>query len=134
MAKGMCPVRTRDIHWIAGLIEGDGCFFVRKGKYNNGPAYSAYREYPGIDISMTDEDVVKHAHQIAGGTFSKLKHKTRGDKSIYSLRLRGKHALSWMMTLFPLMGRRRQAKLKEILLKWRTSPLMVGLSAPEVRA
>jgi hypothetical protein len=125
--------RTRDIHWVAGLIEGDGCFFIRRGKYNSGTT-TKYREYPGIDVTGTDEDVIRRAHDVLGGTFTTWNRKTAAGKTVYCVRVRGRLALAWMMTLYPLMGNRRRGKIMEILTKWRSSPLKVGLSPVEVKA
>lgn len=131
MSKHASPVKISDIYWVAGLIEGEGCFFIRRGNYSSG-AFSTYREYPGVDVGGTDKDVIQRAHAILGGTFSTANRKTKGGKTFYAVRLRGKHALSWMMTLYTLMGTRRRAKIKEILDKWRASSLKVGLAPPEV--
>ena len=45
-----CHRRLTDIYWVAGLIEGEGCFPKR------------YR--PELRVSMTDEDVVRLAAQL----------------------------------------------------------------------
>ena len=120
---------TRDIHWVAGLIEGEGCFSIRKGNYDSGSKQGIkYREYPYIAVGSTDKDVIEKAHRILGGDFVNVKRKTVTGKSVYSVQLRGKRAIEWMLTLYSSMGNRRKERIKGILDKWKASPFKVGLA------
>lgn len=100
------------LYWLAGLLEGEGCFCVatRKGwpEYHN----------PRIRLSMTDKDIVVKASMILFGkdtvTTAKWKNKKYGHKLAYTIDLTGAPAMDWMIMLYPLMGERRQAKIKEI--------------------
>ena len=95
-------VSLKDIYWLAGLLEGEGCFHIRT-KHN-----------PIIQLAMTDLDVMIHAAQILGAyKVVKCKQDTRGGKRLYRLNVYGRRAIGWMLTLFSLLGERRQAKIKE---------------------
>jgi hypothetical protein len=103
---------VKDIAWVAGLLEGEGCFQPRAG-----------RQSPLIQLAMTDMDVVVKAAKILGTNrvVENAKPTKRG-KPIYRTVVFGRNAVSWCMTLYPLMGERRQAKIRELLAKWKKSP------------
>ncbi len=48
---------------------------------------------------------------------------TKGEpfKVIYSCRVHGQQAVGWMQTLYVLMGKRRQTRIMEALIGWKTS-------------
>ena len=104
-------IDIKDIYWLAGLLEGEGCFAV-----NNSAYYC-----PQITLKMTDRDVVEKAHRLLRAT-SKVNEERRyaeRNKPIYWFRVMGSLAASWMMTLYPLMGERRQEKIREVLEVWK---------------
>lgn len=104
-------IDTKDIYWLAGLLEGEGCFAVNNSKYHT----------PQITLKMTDLDVVEKAYKLMGITSSLLEEKRSeiGRKRIWWFRAMGSLAVGWMMTLYPLMGERRKAKIKEVLTIWK---------------
>lgn len=101
--------RTKEeIAWIAGLLEGEGCFT------NSGKSTS-----PIIYLMMCDLDVVEKAKTIIGST-GKISIRERGDnhKLAYRIYICGKLAYEWMKLIYPLMGKRRQAKIDEVTKKY----------------
>lgn len=106
-------MRTQDIIYLAGLLEGEGCF-----------RYEKRRVVPSITLGMTDEDVVEKAATLLGsGVVTRRAHLDKPWKPCYVSRLNGRAAAGWMMTLYPLLGKRRQAKIREILSLWKNDPL-----------
>ena len=107
-------IDSRDIRWLAGWLEGEGCFQMRR--------FGNRTPIPIIAANSTDEDVVKRASKILGGKgktyFVKVTHKMH--KPAWTKVVSSTLAVSWMMTLYSLMGKRRQAKIKEILDEWKT--------------
>src|SRR5713101_5647962 len=103
--------RTREeIAWIAGLLEGEGCFSI-----NN-----KYDIQPQIHIRMTDLDVIERARSILGGNCvireEKRNNKNSKLKNIFNYSISSsKLALEWMHILYPWMGRRRQSKIRQII-------------------
>lgn len=98
-----------EIYWVAGVLEGEGCFTLRDGR-------------PYIYCGMTDRDVVEKLKDTLGlgrvsGPFIRtiIQHKPI---SVWTLS-KQKEAAGLMMTLYPLMGKRRQQKIREILQAWK---------------
>jgi len=93
------------LHWLAGLLEGEGSFCV--GLPSNPGA-------PFIHVNMADEDVIAKL----GGIFEVHYHvscpkryREKGWRQAFSVRLTGKRAVELMTLLRPLMGQRRQRQL-----------------------
>lgn len=118
--------RTRErIAWVAGLLEGEGTFqfYDRKVKTEG-------KEYPcrGLTISctMTDKDVLVRLQRWSGCglIYATRKHeKFDRVKPQFMWTAQGsKEAYALMIAIFPFMGKRRQAKIKEVLTSWLAVP------------
>ncbi len=100
----------QDIIWLAGLLEGEGSFFLERVHGN--------ARYAVIEVTMTDEDVIQRAAGIMGvkPAFRHAPAKVKaGHKPTWRARLRGKKAEALMRELLPQMGSRRSAKIEELL-------------------
>lgn len=100
-----------DIYWLAGLLEGDGCF-SSSGKNIN------------IIVGMTDQDVIERVAQLFGSNVQNpraYKSSTKGKKMFYT-QITGRRAAEWMMTLCSLMGARRRTAIIKALKKWQSLP------------
>lgn len=94
-----------ELYWLAGLLEGEGCFAIRGTGHN-----------PVIQLIMTDLDVVIRAAKIMGShKVIKTKQDSRGGKSLYRTVVYGSVAISLMKKLLPLMGERRSIKINECI-------------------
>jgi hypothetical protein len=112
-------ITTKDILWMSGLLEGEGCFQAggnRKG-------------IPYISVGMTDRDVVEHAGRLLGApkvgvaSHEQYPHLIAAHhKPNYRVVVAGVTAAAWMMTVYQFMGERRKAKIREVLAAWRTAP------------
>lgn len=106
---------TADLHWLAGLLEGEACFSLSGGKANSAR----------IALSMTDGDIVRRAAAILGTGVKgpvQPKQPTKGGlprKPVYSAAVYGHRAAGWLMTLWPLLGERRRATAEITLAKWK---------------
>ncbi len=99
-----------DLHWLAGLLEGEGCFFASRAQRNKG-----YRI--AVKLSMTDKDVMERAQRIM--QVKSLNVHSRPNKKVaYIISLEGNHARNLMWTLLPLMGSRRQDTILTNLAHW----------------
>ena len=103
-------MQTCDLYWIAGLLEGEGCFSIS-------------RNTPAIIVGMTDEDVVKSVCDTWGSTLRGPKRMKGSRKDVWVTSIHGSNAVGWMQTLFKLLGRRRQTRIREILNVWRKAPV-----------
>ena len=101
-------VTIRDVTWLAGWLEGEGCF--RFGCNT-----------PSITATSTDLDVMRKVAGILGGNIYDRKTPPPRKPS-WSTHVGGGWAAGWMMTLLPLMGERRQQKIKDVLSAWRGLP------------
>ncbi len=100
---------ARELHWLAGLLEGEGSFLKP-------PPCDPNR--PRITLKMTDEDVVQHVTKIFGMTYyTTTSHAGQEHrKTDYKITLRGRPAVAMMKQLRPLMGLRRQRAIAKRLL------------------
>lgn len=93
-------ISVKDIYWLAGILEGEGCF--RCNEYGLSPC---------IGIFMNDEDIIsKVAYFFRRPYYS--------DYPGYRVRIGSNDAIGWMLTLYPLLGIRRQAKISSIVKMW----------------
>lgn len=93
-----------EIAWLAGLLEGEGCFQKR---VNHNPL---------IQLIMCDKDVVIKAAKIMGAhKVVQVKKDTRGGKQLYRAIVYGATAISVMNKILPFMGERRSGVIKSCL-------------------
>lgn len=104
---------TRDIVWVAGLLEGEAWF-------------GANRATPVISLSMLDEDVVSRASQVLGASRVLTYEQNDCRRPVHRACVRGGKAAGWMMTLYPLMGYRRQEQIRDALATWRQAAVANG--------
>lgn len=122
-------INLKDLYWLAGILEGEGCFFARKGskikdtKRKKSKINGTHHTIFGINLYMNDEDVIRRASNIMRPHDNRYHDKApdyRTNSMGYGFNVSGKHAIAWMMTLYPLMGNRRKQKIREIITFWKT--------------
>ncbi len=115
-------ITPRQIEWMAGFLEGEGTF-NKTTPSSQSMGFGSIR----VAVSSTDKDVVLKLANLLG--FGSL-HVFEPYKSVsgYANRLKqyrwecsGVNAAGLMMTLLPLMGERRTARIKELLAFWRST-------------
>lgn len=102
-----------DRAWLAGLLEGEACFCMRKPRPG--------QKSPAIQVGMTDEDTIARVAAL-------FKRKYREDLSPYRVNrsggnykrvfltaVAGQDAVAIMREVYPFMGERRRAKIREII-------------------
>ena len=100
----------KDIYWLAGFLEGEGCFSFRRGS-------------PVVSWSGTDRDVILKACKLTGAKLTGPRSNGGwGKKPIYVGVRAGKYAAALMMSLYVLMGERRKEKILEALHAWKIKP------------
>jgi hypothetical protein len=110
------PITTLDLHWLAGLMEGEGTFIA-------GPPSSP--RSPALVLSMTDRDVVDRAAALLDCTVSVIRAAREGWRDAYCIRVRGPRAVEWMGVLRPLMGHRRRAQIDRAVASYAPDPTRV---------
>lgn len=105
------------IAWLAGILEGEGCFTM------NG---SAHNKQPIILMQSTDKDVVVRVANILGGQGYVIGKQrvgiTFGKKIMYRYAVSSSLAIYWMRILLEYMGERRQDQIKYMLDLWDSIP------------
>jgi predicted aconitase len=97
---------NKELFWLAGILEGEGCFSNRSDRYCS----------PNIQLVMTDMDVVIRAAKAMGShKVIEIGKPTVSGKRLYRTNVYGSTALDLMKALFPIMGQRRSVKIAEIL-------------------
>ncbi|HEX9494322.1 MAG TPA: hypothetical protein VGA38_01010 [Candidatus Limnocylindria bacterium] len=101
--------RSPDLHWLAGLLEGEGSFFAKR-----------HGASPGLEMRMCDRATVRRAADQLGiprviRDDTDLK---RGWRASYWIKVSGNAALPWLRTLRPLMGERRGRAIDRALASW----------------
>ena len=102
-------MKLEDLHWLVGLLEGEGCFTLDR--------YS-----PVIKLLMTDKDVVERAAALLGNTKVSERKRPAGRKTAYATQVFGSPAIELMKIMQPLMGLRRKQRIEEVLVRWYNRP------------
>jgi hypothetical protein len=106
MGKPNFPLK--DLYWVAGIVEGEGCFTI-------------HREYIRVSVKMTDEDIIRRLHSVTGIGKVAGPHANGDLKPSWKWEVNvQKDASALMMTLYPIMGERRQEKIEECLAHWKS--------------
>lgn len=110
-----------EIAWLAGILEGEGCFdFMSPNKDG--------KQYPRIRIEMKDEDIIERVHGLlkplgARGKIRNRKGKLPQHSETYLFSCATKSVMAEILPLIhPFMGKRRREIIDE---------QMVFLSATE---
>ena len=96
-----------ELAWLAGIVEGEGCFCFDKRCIK-------------IAVAMTDQDVMERVGRLFGVPVTARGPYPPGKKRVYGIQLYSNRAAGWMMTLYPFLGLRRSAKVRELLAIWKT--------------
>jgi hypothetical protein len=108
------PLSLPELHWLAGLLEGEGSFMT-------GPPSSP--GLPVIAVNMTDRDVMVRVGRIFGRKVHPVRPRNVRWRTSYLVRVNGRSAVCWMTLLRPLMGSRRQAQIDRALASYAPRPL-----------
>lgn len=102
--------RLIDIYWMAGLLEGEGCFGIK-----------SRNKLPIITYVTTDFDSALRVCDFFRSSMPLVrKYKTSPtSKQVYSVSIHGRRAVGWMLTIYPIMGTRRKVKIRELIRDWR---------------
>jgi hypothetical protein len=111
-----------EILWLAGLWEGEGCFYWEKT-----------HRLPKAALNMTDEDVIASAAALLAFLLPPMPRKNRPEQIVtyfrrepqrpghlpsFSLLLSSRRALALMALLRPYVHKRRREKIDELFDLW----------------
>lgn len=124
--------RLRELYWLAGILEGEGTFL-------HGRVREKYLRM-NVRVAMCDEDVVRRCWTVAGvGRVGGPYTYAHGSTRTWTQQPYDRHPSRWkptwswtvdrhadaaalMMTVLPLMGTRRAARIRECLGAWQANP------------
>jgi hypothetical protein len=93
--------------WIAGIIEGEGCFDTRF--YND--RYYSLR----LRVKMIDEDIIARVADYFDVSYWSRRPQQEGWQMQYEMEVSGRKLEGVCERLWPLFSERRQAKLIEVM-------------------
>jgi hypothetical protein len=93
---------SRELFWLAGVLEGEGSFC-------RGPP--SQPGSPILQVAMTDADVMERIGQMFGRAVLRIRPRQAHWHVTYLVRVQGAPAVAWMRLLRPLMGKRRQLQI-----------------------
>lgn len=107
----MLPVK-RTAEWLAGLLDGEGCFENTRSVPQRGGIY----KYPRIQLQMTDEDTVRTAAAMMGNCPVGFREGQKAHhKRLWHTKIHGVRALGVMLSVFPYLSDRRRQKIECVL-------------------
>lgn len=112
----MEKISSKDLAWVAGLLEGEGCF--SSCNTGSGGHYGKKRySYPQIQVTMVDLDVLERLLEIVGIGSITGPHRVRSEhhNPTWGWKVTGAKAAKLMELIKPHMGLRRTARIEEAL-------------------
>src|SRR5665213_2081216 len=106
--------RDHEIYWIAGFLEGEGCF----GWYGEHRKFPARRTkwlgYPCVVVSQNSREPLERVEASFPGGTLRLNSILRG-KEHWEYRVNNEVAIDIMVAVYPLMSTRRQERIREVV-------------------
>jgi hypothetical protein len=104
-------MRSVDIAWLTGLLEGEGMFLM------SGRSVT-------IAVNMTDRDIIERAANLLHGYVYALPEPPPDKpwKPQWRGQVNGPRAAGWMMTIYSWLGLRRREQVRRALAGWRQMP------------
>jgi hypothetical protein len=104
-----------DLAWLAGLLEGEGCFSMTvRTRYK-----TPYTQIV-VALTMTDRDVLDRFVSIIGGheNVREFKDDRPNNSQAWCVHVTGYRAADLMRLVRPLMHARRAARIDQVLETW----------------
>lgn len=98
-------LKPTQLMWLAGLIEGDGCFLQRKDCFS-----------PRVFVAMVDKDTVERFAAPFKVNVRHVPSRKENWQPYFVAQVGSAAALALCKTLYPHMGKRRQHRIDEMLL------------------
>ena len=100
--KNLSPIEWA---WIAGIIEGEGCFSTTKTN-----------PHPLFALQMVDEDIVARFADLVGVKYAHRVMKGEKHKDVFQIAVRRRSFIEWLIVnIYPWMGERRRSKIDECI-------------------
>lgn len=106
-------ISIRELHWVAGFLEGDGSFLAGENNYII------------VCASQVQKFPLEKLQSLVGGniTLEARNHKYPNWNDIYRWQVSGARAAGLMMTLYSLMMSKRRRQIATALETWKFQPV-----------
>lgn len=105
--------RLTDVAWLAGILEGEGCFQHTPSRLVGKKRWTA-RAAITVTLGSTDRDVVERVAFLIGGNVTERKVRPR-HKPFWTTQVSGQKAEDTMRAIYPWMGTRRKDRIDALL-------------------
>jgi LAGLIDADG endonuclease len=103
---------NKEFAWVAGFLEGEGCFTVLKC---NNKRFGLY-QYPRVTCASTDLDALQRLQKYSGiGGISNPRQRGKDKPRWEWAASKSGQAVGLMKALYPYMGQRRRERIGEVL-------------------
>ncbi|KAB2863029.1 MAG: hypothetical protein F9K46_06315 [Anaerolineae bacterium] len=103
MTSGPRISDSKDLYWLAGLLEGEGSFLKPR---------PSTPTIPRITIEMCDKDVIERVAYVFGVNYVYHRQpKQQNRKDRYGVASAAKNAFKIMQAVYPIMGERRKQQI-----------------------
>lgn len=111
-------IRTVDLYWAAGFLEGEGCFYSDSQRNSHSRVTAAQVQREPLDrlVSLFGGHV-RGPHKNSTG---------RTNQPIHDWTVSGAVARGIMMTLYAMMSPRRKEQIRASLDQWRCAPAKIA--------
>lgn len=107
--------KDMEIGWIAGFLDGDGCFGWYGEKRNSTRRQrKQWVGYPSVIASQNFLEPLERISKTFPGTVRYITTHKNGNKQ-YEYRVNNKIAIDIMVAVYPIISSRRQEKIQEII-------------------
>jgi hypothetical protein len=103
-------MKKTDAAWLAGLLEGEGCFRQYAGTGNGRARYQVILKMTDLDVVERAARITNNSNRIRPGQISSIRH-----KPIWTLTWYGQAAEDVSRAVLPHMGKRRKERIESIL-------------------
>lgn len=98
-------INKTDLSYLAGYIDGDGCFFISKTTNKNRTAY----KFPqAIIITSVNKEILTWCKQLYNGSISTQHDVPKGQKPLHHYSLRKLKAVPLVRNIYPYLVEKRE--------------------------
>jgi hypothetical protein len=109
---------TKDLYWAAGFLEGEGTF---TGSYQKRSSTGMTRRSAtfSVNAGQNEAEPLERLHRLFGGNLYYNTNNGKGELKLHRWYLNGTRGIALMMTLWPLMTKRRKRQIEVCIARFK---------------